>query len=67
MLVWLCDSAMTPTHNEKKKENNMGRVSDAKVKLMDAVTELIWTGSYGSTTIDQICEKIGRASCRERV
>ena len=37
----------------------MGRVSDAKVKLMDAVRELIWTGSYGSTTIDQICEKAG--------
>ena len=35
----------------------MGRVSDAKVRLMDAVTELIWRGSYGSTTIDQICEK----------
>lgn len=37
----------------------MGRVSDAKVKLMDAVMELIWTGSYGSTTIDQICDKAG--------
>lgn len=37
----------------------MGRVSDAKEKLMDAVVELIWTGSYGSTTIDQICEKAG--------
>ncbi len=24
---------------------------------MEAVKELIWTGSYGSTTIDQICEK----------
>jgi len=35
----------------------MGRVSDAKVRLMDAVRELIWSGSYGSTTIDQICEK----------
>ena len=35
----------------------MGRVSDAKERLMDAVRELIWTGSYGSTTIDQICEK----------
>src|SRR3954451_24006212 len=35
----------------------MGRVSDAKERLMDAVGELIWTGSYGSTTIDQICEK----------
>src|SRR5712691_86592 len=35
----------------------MGRVSDAKSRLMDAVLELIWTGSYGSTTIDQICSK----------
>lgn len=24
---------------------------------MEAVAELIWTGSYGTTTIDQICEK----------
>ena len=37
----------------------MGRVSNAKERLMDAVRELIWTGSYGSTTIDQICEKAG--------
>src|SRR3974390_1704318 len=37
----------------------MGRVSDAKKRLMDAVIELIWTGSYGSTTIDDICEKAG--------
>jgi TetR/AcrR family transcriptional regulator, transcriptional repressor for nem operon len=35
----------------------MGRVSDAKTRLMDAVLELLWIGSYGSTTIDQICEK----------
>jgi TetR/AcrR family transcriptional repressor of nem operon len=35
----------------------MGRVSNAKERLMDAVLELIWTGSYGNTTIDQICEK----------
>lgn len=37
----------------------MGRVSDAKEKLMEAVTELIWTGSYDGTTIDQICERAG--------
>lgn len=37
----------------------MGRVSDAKDRLMDAVQELIWEGSYGSTTIDQICDKAG--------
>ena len=37
----------------------MGRASDARERLMDAVRELIWTGSYGSTTIDQICERAG--------
>ena len=37
----------------------MGRASDAKVRLMAAIRELIWTGSYGSTTIDLICEKAG--------
>lgn len=37
----------------------MGRVSDAKERLMKSLTELIWTGSYGSTTIDQICERAG--------
>jgi TetR/AcrR family transcriptional repressor of nem operon len=37
----------------------MGRSSDAKERLMEAVTELIWHGSYGSTTIDQICDKAG--------
>jgi len=37
----------------------MGRVSDAKERLTEAVRELIWTGSYGSTTIDQICERAG--------
>jgi TetR/AcrR family transcriptional repressor of nem operon len=37
----------------------MGRVSNAKERLMEAVLELIWIGSYGNTTIDQICEKAG--------
>src|SRR5262245_56577141 len=37
----------------------MGRVSDARKRLMDAVLELIWTGSYGRTSIDQICDKAG--------
>src|SRR5215472_3862015 len=37
----------------------MGRVSDNRNKLMDAVIELIWSCSYGSTTIDQICDKAG--------
>lgn len=37
----------------------MGRVSDARERLMDAVSELIFRGSYGATTIDQICDKAG--------
>ena len=37
----------------------MGRVSDARARLMEAMSELIWTGSYGATTIDQICDKAG--------
>jgi TetR/AcrR family transcriptional repressor of nem operon len=37
----------------------MGRVSNAKQRLMDAVLALIWQGSYGSTTVDHICEKAG--------
>ena len=44
---------------EDIKTGFMGRVSDAKKRLMDAVAELIWSGSYGSTSIDQICEKAG--------
>lgn len=35
----------------------MGRTSDTKLKLMQVIVELIWTGSYGGTTIDDICEK----------
>jgi TetR/AcrR family transcriptional repressor of nem operon len=35
----------------------MGRTSNAKEHLMDVIGELIWTGSYGSTTIDDICQK----------
>jgi TetR/AcrR family transcriptional regulator, transcriptional repressor for nem operon len=35
----------------------MGRPSDAKQRLMSAVLELIWQGSYGTTTIDLICER----------
>jgi len=44
---------------KSEKFDFMGRVSDAKERLTEAVLELIWTGSYGSTTIDHICEKAG--------
>jgi len=37
----------------------MGRTSDAKIRLIESVIELIWTGSYGSTSVDQICERAG--------
>lgn len=35
----------------------MGRTSDAKERLLDAMVELVWERSYGSLTIDTICEK----------
>src|SRR5665213_3366464 len=47
----------TRRSNRKGNETIMGRVSNAKERLMEAVLELIWTGSYGNTTIDHICKK----------
>lgn len=35
----------------------MGRTSNAKNQLLDAMVELMWVRSYGSLTIDVICEK----------
>ncbi len=35
----------------------MGRVSNARENLIESVLELIWTGSYGSTSVEQICER----------
>src|SRR5687767_7952019 len=35
----------------------MGRTSTARERLMEAVNQLIWVGSYGSTTIDDICAR----------
>ncbi|MEM0965909.1 MAG: TetR/AcrR family transcriptional regulator [Verrucomicrobiota bacterium] len=35
----------------------MGRTSNAKNQLLDAMVDLMWSRSYGSLTIDQICEK----------
>ncbi len=35
----------------------MGRTSDAKEKLLDVAFELIWDQSYGSVSVDQICER----------
>lgn len=35
----------------------MSRTSDAKERLLDAVLELMWEGSYGAVTIDDICTR----------
>jgi TetR/AcrR family transcriptional regulator, transcriptional repressor for nem operon len=35
----------------------MGRTSDADQRLMDAALDLMWEESYGSVTIDHICQK----------
>jgi TetR/AcrR family transcriptional repressor of nem operon len=34
----------------------MGRTSDSRQRLMDAAYELIWSYSYGSVTIEAICD-----------
>jgi len=35
----------------------MGRTSDADRRLMDAALALMWEESYGSVTIDHICQR----------
>ena len=35
----------------------MGRPSNARERLIDAIGQLVWAGSYGATTIDDICER----------
>jgi TetR/AcrR family transcriptional repressor of nem operon len=37
----------------------MGRVSDAKSRLLEAAIDLIWARSYGAVTVDDICEAAG--------
>src|SRR6516225_4852999 len=37
----------------------MRRVSHMKERLMEAAMELIWHNSYGTTSVDAICERAG--------
>jgi TetR/AcrR family transcriptional regulator, transcriptional repressor for nem operon len=37
----------------------MPRVSDMKGRLTDAAMDLIWENSYGTTSVDAICERAG--------
>jgi TetR/AcrR family transcriptional repressor of nem operon len=37
----------------------MPKTSDAKKRLMDAAKQLIWSSSYGGTSVDSICERAG--------
>ena len=37
----------------------MPRVSDMKERLTDAAMDLIWRNSYGTTSVDSICERAG--------
>jgi TetR/AcrR family transcriptional regulator, transcriptional repressor for nem operon len=37
----------------------MPRVSDMKDRLMEAAMDLIWHNSYGTTSVDAICERAG--------
>src|SRR5437016_6185229 len=35
----------------------MGRVSDAKKRLLDSAIDLLWLGSYGAVPVDAICAR----------
>jgi TetR/AcrR family transcriptional repressor of nem operon len=35
----------------------VGKTSDARERLLAAISDLIWQGSYGTTSVDQICER----------
>ena len=37
----------------------MGRTTNTREKLIEAISQLVWAGSYGATTIDDICERAG--------
>jgi TetR/AcrR family transcriptional repressor of nem operon len=37
----------------------MGRKSDGKERLLQAILDLMWQSSYGTLTIDAICERVG--------
>lgn len=37
----------------------MGRTSDARERLLAAALDLIWTSSYGSVSVDDICVRAG--------
>ena len=37
----------------------MGRVSDAKDRLLDAAIKLVWRNSYGAVSVEDICHEAG--------
>lgn len=37
----------------------MGRVSDAKERLLDAAIKLVWRNSYGAVSVEDICDEAG--------
>src|SRR6185503_7896189 len=37
----------------------MGRVSDAKDRLLDATIKLVWRNSYGAVSVEDICQEAG--------
>lgn len=37
----------------------MARVNNTREKLLEAIGQLVWAGSYGATTIDDICARAG--------
>jgi len=37
----------------------MGRVSDAKDRMLEAAIKLVWRNSYGAVSVEDICSEAG--------
>src|SRR5262249_3037484 len=55
MLLWLWLTRPT----SQLISSDMGRVSDARERLVEATIDLLWSESYGAVSVDAICERAG--------
>src|SRR5260370_14722598 len=42
---------------EQSTKRNMGRTSNAKERLLQVASDVIWRQSYGAVSVDDICER----------
>jgi TetR/AcrR family transcriptional repressor of nem operon len=56
---WRTTSLIPDPTTDHTTSSRMGRPSEARDKLLEAALDLIWSSSYGSVGVDQICERAG--------